>query len=81
MRISQATEGKAVTARGETSSRSENGQLVSGLFSEAEIDADLKLIIEQWPRCSVELRKAIVRMVKRGFTLESGNLRRLIGIN
>jgi hypothetical protein len=33
------------------------------LFSQSEIDADLKLIIERWPGLSVELRQAIVRMI------------------
>jgi hypothetical protein len=34
------------------------------LFSGKDVDADLKLIIEQWDGLSVELRKAIVRMVE-----------------
>ena len=39
-------------------------QLVSGLFSDSEIDPDLKFIIEHWPRLSVELRQAVVKMVR-----------------
>jgi hypothetical protein len=38
--------------------------LSKSCFSEQEIDADLKLIIERWPKLSVELRKAIVKMVQ-----------------
>jgi len=34
------------------------------LFSALENDPDLRLIIEQWPKLSVELRKAIVKMVR-----------------
>jgi len=34
------------------------------LFFDSEIDADLKTVIERWPKLSVELRKAIVRMVE-----------------
>jgi hypothetical protein len=32
-------------------------------FSEPEMDSDLKLIIERWLELSIELRKAIVKMV------------------
>jgi len=56
----QATEDKAVTATGELSDKTENQNLVSGLFFEE----DLKKLIEAWPKLSVELRKAIVKMVE-----------------
>jgi len=39
-------------------------ELVSGLFFESEVDPDLKLIIERWNALSVELRRAIVKMVR-----------------
>lgn len=32
------------------------------LFSESDLDADLKLVIERWDGLAVELRKAVVRM-------------------
>ncbi len=38
--------------------------LASGLFLDSEIDPDLKLIIEHWPRLSAELRQAIVKMIR-----------------
>jgi len=44
--------------------KSENQNLVSGLFSALENDSDLKLVVEKWSKLSVELRKAIVRMVE-----------------
>jgi len=34
------------------------------LFSKVENDPELKIIIEHWPELSVELRRAIVRMIK-----------------
>jgi hypothetical protein len=41
-----------------------NQKLVSGLFFDSEIDADLKLITERWQQLSVELRRAITKMVR-----------------
>jgi len=38
--------------------------LLLACFFESHFDADLKLIIEQWPKLSVELRRAIVKMVE-----------------
>jgi len=59
----QTTEDKAVTTTGESSGNSENQNLVSGLFFALENDPDLKLIIEKWSELSVELRRAIVKMI------------------
>lgn len=36
---------------------------VSGPFSALEKEADLKMIVVKWSKLSVELRKAIVKMV------------------
>ncbi len=36
---------------------------VSILFSAPEKETDLKMIVEKWSKLSVELRKAIVRMI------------------
>jgi len=44
----QNIEDKAVTATDESGDKSENQNLVSGLFFECQIDADLKFIIEVW---------------------------------
>jgi len=55
----QTTKDKAVTTTGELSDDPENQNLAQILFFEE----DLKLIIEAWPKLSVELRRAIVRMV------------------
>jgi len=49
---------------GISSDKSENQNLVTGLFFESEIDADLKLIIEVWLRLSVELWQAVVKMLR-----------------
>lgn len=65
---SQSTEDKALTPTGKSGDKSENPNLVSGLFFDSHFDADLKLIIAAWPRISVELRKAVIRMV----ALDSG---------
>jgi hypothetical protein len=61
---SQSTEDKALTPTGKSGDKSENPNLVSGLFFDSHFDADLKLIIERWAKLSVELRQAIVKMVK-----------------
>ncbi len=62
--IKQHPENKAVTETDGPSSESPNQFLVSDRFLESEIDPDLKLIIEHWPKLSVELRQAIVKMVR-----------------
>ena len=62
--ITQPTDNTSVTKKANTDTKPENQNLVSGLFSETEFDAELKLIIETWPNLSVELRQAIVKMVK-----------------
>ena len=58
--VTQPTDIKQLTARGELSDNSENQNLVSGLFFEE----DLQAVVEAWPELSVELRQAIVKMVK-----------------
>ena len=52
------------TPTGKSGDKSESQNLVSGLFSESDIDADLRTVIERWDGLSVELRRAIVRMVR-----------------
>jgi hypothetical protein len=63
-RITQTSENKRVTNPKADSINRQSENLVSGLFSDSEIDADLKLIIERWPEISVDLQQAIVRMVE-----------------
>ena len=41
-----------------------SNELVLCLFSALENDSDLRMIVEKWSKLSVELRKAIVRMVR-----------------
>ena len=61
---SQPTENKAVAKTDKPNTKSQKQNLVPSLFSDSEIDTDLKLIIEHWPTLSVELRSAIVKMVR-----------------
>jgi hypothetical protein len=61
---SQPTEDKVLTPTGESGDKSENPNLVSGLFFESEIDPELKAVIEQWDGLSIDLRQAIVKMVR-----------------
>jgi len=61
---SQTTESTALTETGKSAGAPENPNLAEILFSESEIDADLRTVIERWEGLSVELRKAIVRMVQ-----------------
>ena len=43
----------------------ENQELVSGLFFEQEIEADLRKVIDRWSEISPELRDAILKLVSR----------------
>jgi hypothetical protein len=52
------------TPTGKSGDKSESPNLVSGLFFESEIDPDLRTVVEQWDGLSVELRRAIVKMVQ-----------------
>ena len=63
-RIAEPIENKRVTNPKDGSSNRQSENLVSGLFSETEFDAELKLIIETWPKLSVEVKKMIVKIVK-----------------
>ena len=63
-RITQHSERTTVTEKDKPDSKSEKQNLVSGLFSALENDPDLRLVVEKWSKLSVELRKAIVRMVE-----------------
>ena len=60
----QHLENKAVTETDTLATNSANQNLAPSLFSDSGIDADLKSIIERWPALSVELRQAIVKMVR-----------------
>lgn len=56
----QPSENKRVTNPKADNKKLQSENLVSGLFSETDFDQDLRLIIERWPKLSVELRQAIV---------------------
>ena len=58
--ITQAPENKRVTKTDEQNSESEKKKLAEILFSES----DLQRVVKGWPKLSVELRQAIVRMVR-----------------
>ena len=60
----QMIENTALTATRGSGDKSQNPNLVSGLFFESEIDADLRAVIERWDGLSVDLRQAIVKMVQ-----------------
>ena len=62
--VSEVEERQALTNENRIDSVPSAQKLVSGLLLEAEIDADLKLIIERWQGLSEELRRAIVKMVR-----------------
>jgi hypothetical protein len=58
-------ETQALTNDNRTDSVPVDQELVSGLFSAEEIDADLRAIIDRWPEISPELRAAIAKMVSK----------------
>ena len=60
----QASENTTVTTTGKPSGKSEKQILSKSCFSGPEMNSDLKLIIEKWPKLSVELQRAIVKMVQ-----------------
>jgi hypothetical protein len=60
----QVAENKAVIETDKPSTKSQNQKLASSLFSESEIDPDLRAVVEVWPNLSIELRQAIVKMVR-----------------
>jgi len=62
---SQSADDTALTKARNKHDSTKNQELVSGLFFEREIDADLKTIIDRWPEISPELRTAIVKMVSK----------------
>ena len=61
---SQPTEGAALTPTDKFAGNPENPNLAEILFSESEIDADLKAVIDRWDGLSVELRQAILKIVR-----------------
>jgi len=63
-RVSQPPENKTVTETDKPSTESPKQKLAPSLFSNLEIDPDLRLIIDRWQTLSVELRQAIVKMVR-----------------
>ena len=56
---------QALTNTNRTDSVHSNPNLVSGLFFEQEFDADLRTVIEAWPRLSKDIRAAILRIAER----------------
>jgi len=45
-------------------SKSENQNLVSGLFSALENDLDLRLVVEKWPELPEHIKAAIKALVQ-----------------
>ena len=62
--IIQTVVNKEVSEADKPSSKAQKQNLAQILFSKVENDEDLKIIIECWPKLSVELRSAIVKMVR-----------------
>ena len=62
--IKKPLENKEVTKARSKYDSTKNQNLVSGLFFNSEFDADLKLIIEQWPELSVEVRNIVIQIIK-----------------
>jgi hypothetical protein len=63
-RATQTPVNAAFTETGKSGDKSGNQNLVSGLFSKSEMDADLRTVIERWESLSVALRLAIVKIVQ-----------------
>ncbi len=61
---SQHLEDTAVTKTDKAGTKPENQNLVSGLFPALENDPDLRLIVKCWPELSVEMRQAMVKLVR-----------------
>jgi len=61
---SQSTEDKALTPTGESGDKSENPNLVSGLFSKSEIEPDFLQLIEAWPSLPEHIKAAIKALIQ-----------------
>ena len=61
---SQAIQHKGLTKGNASGCKSEEGQLVSGLFLELENDPDFRRIAERWGQLSDELKEAVLRLVR-----------------
>ena len=62
--ITQDTENKELTKADTPKPESTKQNLAQILFSKVENDPELKIIIERWSELSVELRRAIVKMIE-----------------
>ena len=60
----QASKNKAVTKTGESSGKSQDGNLAEILFSKTEIEQDLKLVVERWPMLPEHIKAAIKTLIQ-----------------
>jgi len=62
-RVPQTPENKELTKTDKTSEVGNQRNLAEILFLKLQNDPDLRLILERWPELSVDLKRAIVKMV------------------
>ena len=62
--IKQAFENTSLTEADKPDRKSENQNLVSGLFSTLENDQDLRLIVESWPELPEHIKAAIKALIQ-----------------
>ncbi len=62
--ITQHSETTTVTEKDKPNSKSENRNLVSGLFSTLENAPDLRLVVEKWPELPEHIKAAIKALVQ-----------------
>jgi len=55
---------KALTPTGKSGDKSENPNLVSGLFSKSEIEPDFLQLIEAWPSLPEHIKAAIKALIQ-----------------
>ena len=62
--ISQPSENKPLRKSKADNKKPQSENLAEILFSESELDEDLKLLVQRWPKLSVETKRIIIKIIE-----------------